>query len=116
MLPNRIRFSLKATDKLRYMKSKTGLTPNILARIAIMMALKESGNLSNAGVVDNDGQELNKSVLFGEYAGVYDVMIHQYLHDNKIKLPIQQAIAALVEVGVHKMGHIKKVEDIYSLV
>lgn len=116
MLPNRIKFSVKATEKLRYMKSKTGLTPNVLARMAIMMTLKESGNLSNAGVTDNDGQELNNSVLFGEYVDVYDVMIHQYLHDNKIDLPIQQAVSALLEVGVHKMGHVKQVEDLCHLV
>ncbi len=116
MLPNRVRFSQKATDKLRMMKGRTGLTPNILARIAIMLALKESGDLSNAGVADNEGQELNKSVLFGEHADVYDVMIHQYFHDNKIDLPPQQAIASLVEIGIHKMGHIKKVEDIYNFI
>lgn len=116
MLPNRVKFSQKATDKLRYIKSKTGLTPNILSRIAIMLALKESGDLTNAGVSDNDGQELNKSVLFGEYADVYDVMIHQYIHDNEIDLSIQDSIAALVEVGVHKMGHVKQLEDLCHLV
>lgn len=116
MLPNRVTFSQKATDRLRFMKSKTGLTPNILARIAIMMALKEDGNLLNAGVSDNEGQELNKSVLFGEYMDVYDVMIHQYIHDNAIELPIQQVIVALVEMGVHKMGHVKKLEDLCQFV
>ena len=55
MLPNRIKLSKKATDKLRYLKSKTGLTPNILSRIAIMLAIKEGGNLSNAGVGDING-------------------------------------------------------------
>ena len=116
MLPNRVKFSQKSTDKLRYMKSKTGVTPNILSRIAIMMALKESGNLANAGVSDNDGQELNKSVLFGEYEDVYDVMIHQYVNDNNIDLSIQETIAALVEVGVHKMGHVRQLEDLCELV
>ena len=57
MLPNRIKLSTKSTDKFRYLKSKTGLTPNILARIAMMLALKEGSNLSNAGVADNDGQD-----------------------------------------------------------
>ncbi len=57
----------------------------------------------------------NIVLVFGEYADVYDVMIHQYLHDNKINLPIQQAISALLEVGVHKMGHVKQVEDLCNL-
>ncbi len=95
---------------------RTGLTPNILARIAIMLALKESCDLLNAGVADTEGQELNKSVLFGEHADVYDVMIHQYLNENNISLPNQQAISALVEIGIHKMGHIKKVEDVCGFI
>lgn len=94
------------------LKMRTGLTPNILARIAIMLAIKESSDLLNAGVADSDGQELHKSVLFGEHVDVYDVLICQYIHDNNIDVPLHQAIAALVEIGIHKMGHIKKVEDV----
>ena len=46
MLPNRIKLSKNATDKLRYLKSKTGLTPNILSRIAIMLTIREGSDLS----------------------------------------------------------------------
>jgi len=99
MLPNRIKLSKKATDKLRYLKSKTGLTPNILSRIAIMLAIKEGGNLSNAGVGDiNGGQELNDTTLFGEHISVYDVMINQYIHDKNINLSTAETIVAMVEV------------------
>ncbi|PCH58862.1 MAG: hypothetical protein COC14_00065 [Burkholderiaceae bacterium] len=115
MLPNRVKLSTKSTDKFRYLKSKTGLTPNILARIAMMLALKEGSNLSNAGVADNDGQDLNKSVLFGEHEDVYDVMINQYLYEHDVDMDVQQAIVALIEVGVHKMGHLKSIEEIYKL-
>ncbi len=108
MLPNRIKLSKTATDKLRSMKGQTGLTPNVLARIAIMLALKDGSSLNNAGVADSDGQELNKSVLFGEYENVYEVMINQYIYVNDIALPIQQTIASLVEMGIHKMGHVKE--------
>ncbi len=112
MLPNRIRLSQKATDKLRYLKMKTGITPNIMARIAIMLAIKEGSNLKNAGVSDLEGQELNKSTLFGENSGVYDVMISQYIHDYKIDLAMPLAVASLVEVGVFKLGHIKNLSDL----
>lgn len=115
MLPNRVKFSKTATDKLRYIKSNTGLTPNILARMAIMLALKDDSSLRNAGVADSDGQELNKSVLFGDHAHVYEVMINQFIHDNNIDQPIQKVIASLVEVGVHKMGHVKNLSDLCKL-
>jgi len=115
MLPNRVRLSTKSTQKMQYLKSKTGITPNILSRIAIMLAIKEGGNLKNSGVENYDGQVLDKSVLFGEHAEVYDVLINQYIHEYDIDLDIQKTITSLVEVGVHKMGHIKSLGDICSL-
>jgi len=115
MLPNRIRLSTNATNKMQYIKTKTGITPNILSRIAIMLAIKEETNLINSGVEDYDGQVLDKSVLFGEHAEIYDVLINQYICDYNIELDIQKTITSLVEVGVHKMGHIKSLGDICNL-
>ena len=95
------------------MKNKTGLTPNILARIAIMLSIKDGSGLNNAGVSDHKGQELDKAILFGEYINIYDVMINQYVYEQGIEEnPSSQTIAALIEVGVHKMGHVKQIKDI----
>jgi len=112
MLPNRIKLSKKATDKLRHLKGQTGLTPNILSRIAIMLAIKEGSDLSNAGVSDNDGQELNDTTLFGDNIYVYDVLINQYIYDKNLKSSIADTIVALIEIGVHKMGHVKQLEQL----
>jgi DNA sulfur modification protein DndE len=116
MLPNRIKLSKKATDKLRYLKTQTGLTPNILSRIAIMLAIKEGSDLSNAGVGEMDGgQELNDTTLFGEHIAMYDVLINQYIHDKKLGLSVGETIVAMVEIGVHKMGHIRQLEQLSDL-
>jgi len=116
MLPNRIRLSTKSTGKLRYLKAKTGLTPNVLARIAIMLAIKEGSDLSNAGVNDtNGGQELNDSTLFGEYIYLYDVLINQYITDKDIQLSTADTIIAMIEIGVHKMGHVKQLEHLAQI-
>ena len=115
MLPNRIKLSKKATDKLRAMKAQTGLTPNILARIAIMLALKEEKDFTVNGVPDIDGQELNQSVLFGDQIQVYDILIRQYIDQWKIGHPIQGAISSLVDAGVHKIGHVKSLYDIANI-
>jgi DNA sulfur modification protein DndE len=112
MLPNRVSLSTNATGKLRYMKQNTGLTPNILSRIAIMKAIEAGGSLRNAGVQDSEGQVLSRDVLFGDYAEVYDVMLAQYVHENEIDIPLQDVIPALIEIGVHKMGHVKKIQDL----
>lgn len=115
MLPNQVQLSTIATSKMQYIKSKTGLTPNISSRIAIMLAMKESSNLKNAELEDLNGQILNKGILFGEHMDVYDVLINQYIYDNDIELDIKKTIASLIEVGVHKMGHIKSLSDVCKL-
>lgn len=116
MLPNRIKLSKKASDKLRYLKIKTGLTPNILSRIAIMLAIKEGGDLSNAGVGNMEGgQEINDTTFFGDHIHLYDILINQYIHDKNLNLSINEAIVAMVEIGVHKMGHVKQLEQLCNL-
>lgn len=114
MLPNRVSLSSTATGKLRYMKQNTGLTPNILSRIAMMKAIEAGGSITNAGVQDSEGQVLSRDVLFGDHSEVYDALINQYVYENKIDLPLQDVISALIEIGVHKMGHVKKIQDLVT--
>lgn len=116
MLPNRIKLSKNATDKLRYLKTKTGLTPNILSRVAIMLAIRDGTDLSNSRVSDMEGgQELNDTTLFGEHIYLYDILINQYIHDKQLKLTVGETIVAMVEIGVYKMGHIKQIEELCCL-
>ena len=114
-LPNRVKLSRRSTNKLQYIKNKTGVTPNITCRIAMLLAINSNGDINNAGVDGIDGQELNKDILFGENIEVYEVLIKQYMHDNKIDMPVAKVITSLVELGAHKMGHIKTLEQLCSL-
>lgn len=115
MLPERIKLSQRTTDKLRYLKSQIGVAPNILARFSIMLAIKEGGNLKNTGTLDTEGLELNKSTLFGEHASVYEALIKQYIHDNSLEIAIPQVISSLIDVGVFKLGHVRKLSDLCEL-
>lgn len=117
MLPNRIKISKSATSKLTYLKSKTGLTPNVLARFAIMLAINEGSNLNNSGVSDHEGQELNQSVLFGEHIEIYEAAINQYINENDLNPEdISNIIVSMIEIGTFKMGHLRSIEDIATLI
>ena len=114
-LPNRIKLSKKATDRLRMLRQRTGVTPNVLARVAIMKALEASTDLSNAGVNDADGQELNRDVLFGDLTSSFELLLQFYIEKNHIVEPTKDVVAALIEIGVHKIGHIKTISDLALL-
>ena len=97
------------------MKGSTGLTPNILARVAIMLAIKDGSSITNASVGDADGQILSKDVLFGEHTEVYEVLLNQYVHATGADCSLAEVIPSLIEAGVHKMGHIKSINDLADL-
>ena len=112
MLPNRVALSKNTTGKLRYLKQMTGVTPNIISRIAFMKAINDGEKIASARVSDGEGQVLNRDVLFGNFAIVYDVIINQYMHEQKTDKPIQDVISGLIEIGVHKLGHVKNIQDL----
>ncbi len=115
MLPNRVSLSLKASSKLRNIKVQTGLSINILSRIAIMLTINDGNKLQNAGVSDYDGQILSRDVLFGDHQEIYSVLINEHMESNKINMNLSEAISAMIEIGVFKMGHIKSLLDLGRL-
>ncbi len=73
---HRIRISEDATYKLRSLKAKTGLTPNLLARIALCYSL-EQGTQNNLVPMDEHGQEFNRFTLTGEYDDYFVGLIRE---------------------------------------
>lgn len=62
----RIRISQDASTRLTLLKTRTGLTPNILSRLGFCLSLNESG-VPNPAIYDEDGQEFNRYTLTGEW-------------------------------------------------
>lgn len=114
--PHKFKVSVSSTAKLRYLKSKTGLTPNILCRFAIALALADESGLGNASVTDIEGQEFNAPTLFGEHMDIYEALLKQFAHDSQLPWDPVRHIASLVEVGLHKMGHVRSLKDVALLI
>ncbi len=115
IFPHRFRVSSVSTEKLKYLKSKTGVTPNIICRFAISMALRDSKGVGNASSVELNGQEFNVGTLFGEHIDLYEMLLRQYVSDFDVRVDMQHLVAALVELGLHKMGHVKSIREMTLL-
>ncbi len=113
--PQKFKISTSSTAKLKYLKSKTGLTPNILCRYAFALALSDEKGLGNASVSDLDGQEFNAPTLFGENLDIYEALLRQFVSSNELAWDPVRHVASLVEVGLHKMGHIRSLKDVARL-
>ena len=72
----RIRISEKATFRLNQLKGKTGLTPNILCRIAICYSLNDP-TIPNPAEYDERGQELNRYTLTGEWDTFFIALVKE---------------------------------------
>jgi DNA sulfur modification protein DndE len=74
-LPNvtiqRIPFSAAVDNKLRLLKARTGITPNILCRLGFCISLEEQGVPTDPFHGDAVGREINRYTLLGEYDTVF---------------------------------------------
>ena len=114
MIPHRIRVSEQSAGRLKFLKSKTGLTPNILSRFAFVLSVKDMKRVTR-GSVDLTGQEFNAPTLFGEHQEIYDLLLIRYTEKTKDDREPGVIIANLIENGLHKMGHVRHLEDLASL-
>jgi DNA sulfur modification protein DndE len=74
-------FRLKTTsyvaDRLKQLQSSTGLTPNILARIAVSLSLKQKSTPSTPSS-ESGGLDFNRNTLTGEHDYLYRALIAQH--------------------------------------
>lgn len=71
---NKLKISTDATSKLRYLRQRTGLTPNLLCRIAIMLSIEE-GAIGPITPPDEEGAEFNAYTLTGEYGALFAALL-----------------------------------------
>jgi len=114
MFPSRIYLSKKTWDRLQYMQTKTRLTPNVIARIAISLSLRDT---RTASINDNKPEEthvINRDVLFGDQEKAYEALIRQFCSEQAVKADIQDIIRSLIDGGLHKMGHVKNILGMHT--
>jgi DNA sulfur modification protein DndE len=63
---SKLTVSEQTTHKLKVLKARTGLTPNISSRLALSLSLVEK-SMVNPDEYPSDGMEFNRYTLLGEY-------------------------------------------------
>ena len=119
-LPLSITISKKTTDSFRYIKSRTGINNNALARMALSLAIESGDNVLAKPKPDADGQTFPRDLLFGENAEVYDVIIDEYIREIEFQnepsdFPKANLISALIESGAQRLSHIRHLKDFASI-
>lgn len=115
MFPTRINLSKTTWDRLQYLQTKTRLTPNVIARMAIMLALRDIRTATINESKPTGTHVINRDVLFGEHERVFEALVRQFYAEQSIKADIQDVIRSLIDNGLHKLGHIKNFSEIGSV-
>jgi len=100
------------------LKTKTGLTPNLLARFAICMSLKEK-SIPNPDEYNEEGSELAPNVLFGEYEQIYLALMINRLNKDKLdpEIYLNKMMRSHLNRGTVALGpRINDLSDFYELV
>ncbi len=74
---SRLRFCQEASDKLSQLKGRTGLTPNILARIGFAMSLKEPTNPNPDDYLSDGEKEIDRQVLLGQWDSLFVALLKE---------------------------------------
>ena len=116
---SRVKLGVESTKRLQMLKGRTGLTPNILCRIALCYSLNDP-QIPNAPVNDGStGQEIARHTLFGDYDHIYIALLKERCIVDSLD-PEKDLVAALNAhlargiVGV--FSRVKHISDLRNLI
>jgi DNA sulfur modification protein DndE len=77
----RVRFCKEADSWLRTLKSRTGITPNLLCRLGYCLSIDEMTLPDPTKYPEDSAREINRYTLLGEYDSAYEALLKQRLAD-----------------------------------
>lgn len=98
---SKLRISTDASGKLRYLRQRMGITPNLLCRYALLMSL-EDGPIGNTPIPDDDGQEFNAYTLTGDQTQLLLATISYVEDPSDRKNLTEERILELLRSHIHR--------------
>jgi DNA sulfur modification protein DndE len=116
---NRIRVSEDVDQKLRQLKAKTGLTPNLLCRIGFCLSLKEPTAPDPLAYDEKSVREFNRYTLTGAWDELFVSLLTQRCYQDGLKIPddLEEQFRAHLNRGVLLLfQRVKHLGDLCRLV
>ena len=115
---NRIHISEDSRNKLSILKGRTGLLPNVLSRIGLMLSLAEA-NEPELDADPTDGSEFNRFTLMGEWDPLIVALLEEWCIANRVCTDndtLAKYFRAHLNRGVRLLyGRVKRLEDLANL-
>jgi len=114
---NKVKLDDDLTTKVRTLKARTGLNPNILCRIGFCLSLNEPGIPDTYRYLE-DGMEFNRYTLTGEWDSLFIALLKERcLQDNiDIETQLTDQFLAHLNRGISLIyNRVKKISDLQNL-
>ena len=79
----RIWFTAAVDNKMRQLRGRTGITPNVLARFGFCLSLEEQGEPAEPFASEKPTREINRATLLGDHEAVYAALLRTWLERNQ---------------------------------
>ena len=115
---NKIYISEDTDRKLRTLKGRTGLTPNLLIRIGLTFSLEEDGIPDKTLYGDDQFREFNRYTLTGPWDLYFMALLKERLVEDELNQDLlENQFKAHIGRGVHLIyQRIKSLEDIGDMI
>lgn len=112
----KIRLTKDASNRLRFLAGRTGLTPNLLCRIGFCLSLEEI-KIPDPSEFAEEEREFNRYTLLGEYDVLYIALLRQRLHQDGLELDdLEGYFRAHLNRGISLLQQrVRNVADIANL-
>ncbi len=116
MRVNKVRVSKEASERLKHLKARTGLAPNILSRFGFCLSLSDPA-IPNPEQFQDEDREFNRYTLLGEWDDLYVALLKQRMAKDQIddEQLEKQFVAHLNRGIVTLYGLVKSVSDLANL-
>jgi len=81
MLPNNFKLFQATEDKFKKLKTKTGLTPNVSARIAFFSSIEGGYKYILDDQKPSGSLALSKTIWFGDYESLVETLLRDFYPD-----------------------------------
>ena len=113
---NKIKLTKDSSERLKQLKARTGLTPNILSRLGLCLSLNEPA-IPDPEQYPEEDREFNRYTLLGEWDDLYVALLRQRLaKDNLPAEELENQFRAHLNRGVMSLsGLVRRIADIAAI-
>lgn len=114
---SKIRLTKDASNRLRFLAGRTGLTPNLLCRMGFCLSLEEP-KVPNPNEFEEEEREFNRYTLLGEFDALYIALLRERLHQDGIEMDdLEGYFRAHLNRGISLLQQrVRSVVDLAALV